>query len=166
MKIITTSGALSGRTVVSHAVLQPDAANREELILNLYPEERFQSFLGFGGAVTDSAAYVYSTLAPELRAKVIEACYGTDGLGYTLARSHIDSCDFSLESYCADESEDDAELEHFSLERPGKYIFPMLNDIALVSAGLHEGQRRTHRRRKIASGVPRALGTVHVQIRA
>ena len=58
MKIITTSGALSGRTVVSHAVLQPDTANREELILNLYPEELFQPFLGFGGAVTDSAAYV------------------------------------------------------------------------------------------------------------
>lgn len=129
MKIITTSGALSGRTVVSHAVLQPDTANREELILNLYPEERFQPFLGFGGAVTDSAAYVYSTLSPELRAEVIAACYGSDGLGYTLARSHIDSCDFSLESYCADSAATDAALEHFSLERPGKYIFPMLDDI-------------------------------------
>lgn len=129
MKIITTSGELSGRAVVSHAVLQPDSANREELILNLYPEERFQPFLGFGGAVTDSAAYVYSTLSPELRAEVIAACYGSDGLGYTLARSHIDSCDFSLESYCADSVATDAALERFSLERPGKYIFPMLDDI-------------------------------------
>ena len=129
MKIITTSGALSGRTVVSHAVLQPDTANREELILNLYPEELFQPFLGFGGAVTDSAAYVYSTLSPELRAEVIAACYSSDGLGYTLARSHIDSCDFSLESYCADSAATDAALEHFSLKRPGKYIFPMLDDI-------------------------------------
>ena len=67
MKIITTSGALSGRTVVSHAVLQPDTANREELILNLYPEELFQPFLGFGGAVTDSHGNVGTTNTHELR---------------------------------------------------------------------------------------------------
>ena len=115
MKIITTSGGAAGRAAVCRTSFHPDAANREELILNLYPEERFQTFLGFGGAVTDSAAYVYSTLAPELRAEVVGACYGEEGLGYTLARSHIDSCDFSTEPYCADALEDDAALEHFRL---------------------------------------------------
>lgn len=64
MKIMTTSGGAAGRAAVCRTSFHPDAANREELILNLYPEERFQTFLGFGGAVTDSAAYVYSTLAP------------------------------------------------------------------------------------------------------
>lgn len=136
MKIMTTSGGAAGRAAVCRTSFHPDAANREELILNLYPEERFQTFLGFGGAVTDSAAYVYSTLAPELRAEVVGACYGEEGLGYTLARSHIDSCDFSTEPYCADALEDDAALERFSLERPGKYIFPMLDDIVRACPGL------------------------------
>ena len=132
MKMITTSGEVQSRAAVCRICFQPDTSNREELILNLYPGERFQSFLGFGGAVTDSAAYVYSTLSPELRAEVIAACFGSDGLGYTLARSHIDSCDFSLESYCADPAEEDAELRRFSLERPGKYVFPMLDDIVKI----------------------------------
>ena len=132
MKMITTSGEVQSRAAVCRICFQPDTSNREELILNLYPGERFQSFLGFGGAVTDSAAYVYSTLSPELRAEVIAACFGSDGLGYTLARSHIDSCDFSLESYCADPAEEDAELRRFSLERPGNYVFPMLDDIVKI----------------------------------
>lgn len=129
MKMITTTGGAQGRASACSALFRPDTSNREELILNLYPEERFQTFLGFGGAVTDSAAHVYSTLSPELRAEVIAACYGADGLGYTLARSHIDSCDFSTEPYCADPFEADAELGRFSLGRPGKYVFPMLDDI-------------------------------------
>ena len=83
MKMITTSGEVQSRAAVCRICFQPDTSNREELILNLYPGERFQSFLGFGGAVTDSAAYVYSTLSPELRAEVIAACFGSDGLGYT-----------------------------------------------------------------------------------
>lgn len=178
MKIMTTSGGAAGRAAVCRTSFHPDAANREELILNLYPEERFQTFLGFGGAVTDSAAYVYSTLAPELRAEVVGACYGEEGLGYTLARSHIDSCDFSTEPYCADALEDDAALERFSLERPGKYIFPMLDDIVRACPGLKlmlspwsppaymkDSAERT-RRRKAAPRILRTLGQVYVQVRA
>ena len=170
MKIMTTPGGAAGRAAVCRTSFQPDAANREELILNLYPEERFQTFLGFGGAVTDSAAYVYSTLAPELRAEVVGACYGEEGLGYTLARSHIDSCDFSTEPYCADALEDDAAPGQVHLPHAGRHS-PGLSGaqadaLALVAPGVYEGQRGAHRRRKAAPRILRTLGQVYVQVRA
>ncbi len=106
-----------------------DIHNRELNILNIYPSEQFQMLLGFGGAITEASGYVYSHLPRERQNELIEAYYGTDGLGYTLGRCHIDSCDFSLNSYSADDACDDEELNSFSLSRDELYILPLLREI-------------------------------------
>ena len=38
---------------------------REHELINLYPDVTYQKFRGFGGAVTDSAAYMYAQLNTE-----------------------------------------------------------------------------------------------------
>ena len=52
------------------------------------------------------------------------------GIGYTLCRTHINSCDFSLGNYAYAETEGDFELEHFSIERDRKWLIPMIRAAA------------------------------------
>ena len=127
--IMTTSDNEISVTRESTSGFAPDIGQRELNVLNIYPSERFQTFIGFGGAVTDSAGWVYAQLPGERRREFIEMCYGPAGLAYTLGRTHIDSCDFSTEMYCADGDESDDSLGHFDMGRCGKYVFPLLDDI-------------------------------------
>lgn len=128
----TTTTFLEGRRQRAHrsCPLAPvDEVENE--VLNLYPAVRFQQFWGFGGAVTDSAAYIYSQMSREQKQEVLRTYFDPEQMGYRMVRVPIDSCDFSLEHFEA------SSLEHqegFSLERMGKYIFPMLRDI-LEAAG-------------------------------
>lgn len=74
--------------------------------MNLYPQVRYQTFLGFGGAITEAVGLVLQALPPETARQVLNSYYGPSGIGYSLVRTHLDSCDFSRENYCAIEDED------------------------------------------------------------
>ncbi|MEI8201047.1 MAG: glycoside hydrolase family 30 beta sandwich domain-containing protein [Eubacteriales bacterium] len=100
----------------------------ENEIINLYPEETFQTLLGFGGAFTEAAGFVYANLSKEKQREIVNAYFGTEGLGYTLGRCAVDSCDFSLGNYSAVTDAEDESLKTFSLERDGIYVFPLLRD--------------------------------------
>lgn len=88
--------------------------------------KQFQTFKGFGGALTESVGYVLSTLPEELQKSVLNSYYDEkNGLGYTFARTHMNSCDFSLENWsCLDKK--DETLKSFSMERTNKYITPTI----------------------------------------
>ena len=75
-------------------------------VINVYPDVEYQTVLGFGGAVTEAAGYVYSKLNEESRKKLIEAYYGKNGNNYVFGRCSIDSCDFGLGNYSAKVTED------------------------------------------------------------
>ena len=65
--------------------------------LNKY--ETRQEILGFGGSFTEAAASVYDKLDTEKKEEIIKAYFGEQGNGYSMARTHINSCDFSLGNY-------------------------------------------------------------------
>lgn len=137
MKIITTTYEEGGaRTAVTEAALLPEAGQQETRVLNIHPGIVFQRVLGFGGAVTDAAGSVYARLGEAERREFIGACYGPEGLAYTLGRTHIDSCDFSEGMYAADDDPADEALARFDMARPGKYVFPLLDDISAVQPAL------------------------------
>ena len=64
--------------------------------INLLPEEKFQTITGFGGAFTESSAYLLNNLGKENRKKIIDAYFSKEGANYSLTRTHMNSCDFSL----------------------------------------------------------------------
>jgi glucosylceramidase len=107
------------------------AASKEDLqpvVLKLDPVKKYQSFMGFGGAFTEAAAYTLAQISEEDRMKVIESYFNQEtGLGYSLGRTHIHSCDFALENYTYVE-ENDADLKTFSIEREQKYVLPLIKD--------------------------------------
>lgn len=94
----------------------------------VYPDIQRQEIKGFGGAFTESAAYCYRKLPSESREELLKAYFSEEGLMYNLGRTHINSCDFALSNYAADDEEEDADLEKFSLEREKEYILPFIHD--------------------------------------
>lgn len=106
--------------------LIPDEKRQEMQVVNLYPDKEYQKIRGFGGAFTESAGYAFSRMSSEKQKQVIDTYFGAEGIGYTIGRVHMDSCDFSLGNYCAVEKEDDPDFGDFSLERDGRYVQPLI----------------------------------------
>jgi glucosylceramidase len=112
----------------------PTATPGVTSILKCDPAQRFQEMLGFGGALTESSAWVLAQLPPARRADVLRRYYDPkDGIGYTLARTHINSCDFSLHMWALDETPGDYDLLNFTLAPMRRWVLPLIHDVqALV----------------------------------
>ena len=78
-------------------------------------DTKFQTILGFGGALTDSAAININKLSPDLQNQLIDSYYTEGGIEYTVGRVPIASCDFSTEVYSYVEVEEDLELDSFDI---------------------------------------------------
>lgn len=114
-----------------------EAARPETVAITIDPRKRFQKMEGFGGAFTEAAAVTWQKLPAEKQAEVMRAYFDPhNGLGYTMGRTHINSCDFALGNYAHDEVADDFSLEHFSLARDRAAILPMLKEAMRFSGGL------------------------------
>ncbi|MCD8335282.1 MAG: glucosylceramidase [Clostridiales bacterium] len=105
-----------------------DAQGIENQVVNLYPELTFETFEGFGGAITDAAGYVYAQMDPAQREQVMRAYFSPEGLNYNRVRIPLDSCDFSTGMYEAMSDPTDRALRSFSFARTEQYILPMLRD--------------------------------------
>ena len=97
-------------------------------IINVYDDFEYQTVLGFGGAFTESAAYNYAQLTPKQKKDFMKKTFSRkDGIGYNFGRTHINSCDFSLDIYSYVEN-GDKDLSTFNIERERKYIIPFIKD--------------------------------------
>ena len=106
--------------------LNAAAAASSALEIVIKPEETYQKILGFGGAFTESSAYLLNRLSKENQSKIMEAYFGEAGANYSLTRTHINSCDFSLGQYSYAPIPDDKTLEHFSVEEDREDLIPMI----------------------------------------
>lgn len=103
-----------------------------DALLELLPETRYQTLIGIGGSFTESTAHVLSKLSPALRDSVIQAHFGPEGSAYSLARTHINSCDFSLDHY-AYTAEGDTSLASFSIAPDLADLVPLIKDAQAAS---------------------------------
>jgi glucosylceramidase len=92
------------------------------------PARKFQTIEGFGGAFTEAAAVTWKKMSPSNRLAIINAYFDPAvGHGYTLCRTHINSCDFSETNYAYDEVPGDTELKHFSIDLDTNALLPMIH---------------------------------------
>lgn len=108
---------------------QKEATSKIQLI----PEKTYQTFTGFGGAFTESSAYLLNNLSPENRKKIIDAYFGPEGAKYSLTRTHMNSCDFSLGQYSYSPVEGDTTLEHFTIEEDKDDLIPFIKEAMAAS---------------------------------
>lgn len=115
------------KTVIQEIASNPKEASRETRLVNLHPQVRYQTLDGFGGAFTDAAGYVFTLLSPEQQEKFLADYFSETGLNYTIGRTSIDSCDFSLECYTSADVPNDLNLEHFDMSRAEQYVLPLIH---------------------------------------
>lgn len=98
------------------------------------PRNSFQSFMGIGAALTDASAETFAKLPPAAQQAFMTAYFDQDkGIGYTLARTTIHSCDFSSGSY-AYVADNDTALKTFSVAHDEQYRIPFIKR-AIAAAG-------------------------------
>lgn len=97
---------------------------------------KFQQILGFGGAFTEAASVTLDKMPAHLRQEILDAYFSPNtGNAYTLCRTPINSCDFSLGNYAYTEVDGDVALKHFSIERDRQSLMPMIQDAIKLSGG-------------------------------
>jgi glucosylceramidase len=94
----------------------------------------FQTFVGIGAALTDAAAETYAKLPASKQEEFLRIYFDREkGIGYTLARTNMNSCDFSSGSYTY-VNENDVALSSFSIAHDEKYKIPLIKG-AMEAAG-------------------------------
>lgn len=116
-------------------LVEVNTASIEETTHNiiLFPQKELQTITGFGGAFTEASAYLLNKLSKENRDKIINAYFSKEGANYSLTRTHMNSCDFSLSQYSYAPVEGDLELENFSIEEDQADLIPMIKDAMAAS---------------------------------
>ncbi len=104
--------------------VQPD---EHEATIMIDPKNTFQIIEGIGGAITDASAETFYKLPAEKQAEILKAYYNPiDGIGYSIARTNINSCDFSSGSYAYADVPGDTALTSFTIEHDLKYKIPLI----------------------------------------
>ena len=107
--------------------------NHSKISVNLAVER--QAIIGFGGAFTESSAYNLNKLSAENRDAVLKAYFSQEGSNYSLTRTHMNSCDFSVSNYSYTPVPSDIHLEHFSVDEDRDDLIPMIKDAQAISQG-------------------------------
>jgi glucosylceramidase len=88
--------------------------------------QQFQTFVGIGGALTDAAAETFFKLPIAQQNELLTAYFDVEkGIGYSVARTNINSCDFSSGSYTY-VAEGDKSLKTFSLAHDEQFKMPFI----------------------------------------
>ena len=149
-KISTTFSAI-GKTVnvyttadstdlrISHTdklTFKENAQPKEgEISIFVEPNKSFQTFIGIGAAITDASAEVFAKLSLQKQQELLQAYYSKQkGIGYTLARTNIHSCDFSSDSYTY-VTDGDAALNSFNIEHDKQYRLPFIKQAIAAANG-------------------------------
>lgn len=98
----------------------------EMRLVKVYPDVRYQEIIGFGAALTESSAYVFSQMPPEQKERFLELCFGESGNRYSFCRLVIQSSDFSLASRAYLDNPNDTELAGFSIDGDRPYELPLI----------------------------------------
>jgi glucosylceramidase len=107
--------------------------NNDIIKITINPEEKFQTITGFGGSFTEASAYLLNRLSKNNRKKILDAYFSENGANYSLTRTHIASCDFSLSNYTYAKVENDLLMEHFTIEDDKDDLIPMILEAKAIS---------------------------------
>ncbi|KAJ0066058.1 hypothetical protein NL108_001300, partial [Boleophthalmus pectinirostris] len=77
--------------------------------------QKYQKIRGFGGAMTDAAAINIMSLSSGTQDQLLRQYFSSDGIGYSVVRVPMASCDFSTRLYTYADTPEDYNLDHFTL---------------------------------------------------
>ncbi|MGE5612899.1 MAG: glycoside hydrolase family 30 protein [Bacillota bacterium] len=103
--------------------------------LVLKPGCTYQKVIGFGGAFTESASYTFYRMNADKREEILNKYFDPEeGIGYSIGRVHINSCDFSLGNYTY-VKDNDTSLDSFDISREEQWTAPFIKEAEAVRKG-------------------------------
>ncbi|WP_424502434.1 glycoside hydrolase family 30 protein [Robiginitalea sp.] len=137
--VYQTSQGGDNLKLISGIEAEIGAAEGKTVALQLIPDTEFQKYYGFGASFTESSAWNLATIPADLRHEVLTRLFSpTEGAGFTLTRTHINSSDYSNNHYTYVEAGDE-DLSTFSVYEDMKGFTGDENDqvrgIELVEPG-------------------------------
>jgi glucosylceramidase len=128
---VWTTTTSSADTLARQLAREPDvtfgAETSQQPDIAVNPGVRYQTIQGFGGALTDSSAWLIDH-SPE-RTQIMDDLFGTSGAGFGFLRLPMGASDESLTNYSYDDmpaGQTDPDLTHFSVDHDTAYIIPVL----------------------------------------
>jgi glucosylceramidase len=115
------------------ATIKEVAVASDAISISIHPEKKFQTITGFGGSFTEASASLLNRLSAANRDLILKAYFGKEGADYTLTRTHINSCDFSLKNYAYANVPGDKKLENFSIDEDRNDLIPMIKAAQKIS---------------------------------
>ena len=99
------------------------------------PSKTHQTFLGIGGALTDASAETFAKIPSDKQQEILTAYFDAEkGIGYTLGRTNIHSCDFSSGSYTY-VTEGDKALKSFNVDHDKQFRIPFIKKVIAAAGG-------------------------------
>jgi glucosylceramidase len=103
--------------------------------------KRFQKVHGFGAAMTDASAELFSKLPVAQRRAIMAELFGrkNGGLGFSFTRLTVGASDFSPTHYSYDDTSGNApdpELRHFSIAPARQYVLPRMREALAINPQL------------------------------
>lgn len=84
---------------------------------------------GFGGCFNELGYHAIQQLPEQEQQTVYEALFSPDGdCRFSICRLPIGASDYALEWYSHNETDDDIDMAHFSIERDRKYLIPYIKE--------------------------------------
>jgi glucosylceramidase len=113
-EILLTSEAGAKLAVLENVTFRSGRATGN--VITVAPGRVRQTIEGIGTSFTESSAFVLAHLDPVQRQDVMRRIFGESGANFTLTRTHVGACDFSVEGrYSYADSPGDTGLESFSI---------------------------------------------------
>lgn len=133
--VYTTADSTNYRLTATGAFEFKDKGQpfENEITVFVDPSKTFQTFLGIGAALTDASAETFYKLPKEKQQELLTAYFNREkGIGYTVARTNINSCDFSSDMYTYVQ-DGDKSLKSFNIEHDRKFKIPFIKEAMKAS---------------------------------
>ena len=128
VKVFETSKSGNKLTEITSFNSLKDASS-----ITINTEKKYQKITGFGGSFTEASAHLLNNLSAKNRRAILNAYFSKEGANYSITRTHMNSCDFSLSNYSYTPVENDMALKHFSIQEDKDDLIPMIKDAMKIS---------------------------------
>ena len=88
--------------------------------------EEKQEIWGFGACFSELAHVALSYLPKDEQEKAMRALFSPDECGFRFCRLPVGANDFAVDWYTPDDTPEDWDLQHFSLQRDQQHLIPMI----------------------------------------
>ena len=89
--------------------------------------QKHQKWRGLGGTFNEAGWDALNVLSESERDRAIKLLFDVnDGIGFTWGRIPVGASDYALERYTLNETANDFEMEHFTIERDKQYLIPYI----------------------------------------